>query len=114
MLQRVRVTIDATNTQQCVPCVSLSWFFFNNITIMSVDKKNHLDATFVLSFIYLLQVAQHVSGNHVPIIRSCRLRNVIATCWYCAVTMNYDARSTTYQITIMSVALCFMANFCRR
>ena len=36
---------------------------------------------FVL-FISLLIVAQHVSGNHVPIIRSWRLRNVIASCWY--------------------------------
>ena len=33
-------------------------------------------------FISLLIVAQHVSGNHVPIIRSWRLRNVIALCWY--------------------------------
>ena len=38
-------------------------------------------------FISLLIVAQHVSGNHVPIIRSWRLRDVIASCWYCAVTM---------------------------
>ena len=33
-------------------------------------------------FIYLLIVAQHVSGNHVPIIRSSRLRDIIALCWY--------------------------------
>ena len=33
-------------------------------------------------FISLLIVAQHVSGNHVPIIRSLRLRDVIASCWY--------------------------------
>ena len=31
---------------------------------------------------YFLLVAQHVSGNHVPIIRSCRLRDVIDLCWY--------------------------------
>ena len=37
--------------------------------------------TFVF-FIYLLIVAQHVSDNHVPIIRSWRLRDVIALCWY--------------------------------
>ena len=36
---------------------------------VSVDKKNQLDVTF-LFFIYFLLVAQHVSGNHVPIIRS--------------------------------------------
>ena len=30
----------------------------------------------------LLLVAQHVSGNHVPIIRSGRLRDFIAFCWY--------------------------------
>ena len=35
----------------------------------NVDKKNQLDVTFVL-FISLIIVAQHVSGNHVPIIRS--------------------------------------------
>jgi len=35
----------------------------------NVDKKNQLDITFVF-FISLLLVAQHVSGNHVPIIRS--------------------------------------------
>jgi hypothetical protein len=34
-----------------------------------VDKKHQLDVTFVF-FISLLIVAQHVSGNHVPIIRS--------------------------------------------
>jgi len=33
-------------------------------------------------FISLLIVAQHVSGNRVPIIRSWRLRDVIASCWY--------------------------------
>jgi len=32
--------------------------------------------------ISLLIVAQHVSGNHVSIIRSWRLRDVIASCWY--------------------------------
>ena len=37
--------------------------------LKSVDKKNQLDVTFVF-FISLLLVAQHVSGNHVPINRS--------------------------------------------
>jgi hypothetical protein len=32
--------------------------------------RNQLDVTYVLSFISLLQVPQHVSGNHVPIFRS--------------------------------------------
>ena len=32
--------------------------------------RNQLDVTYVLSFISLLQVALHVSGNHVPIFRS--------------------------------------------
>jgi len=50
--------------------------------------RNQLDVTFVLSFISPLQVAQHVSDNHVPIFRSWRLRSVIATCWYCAVTVS--------------------------
>ena len=39
----------------------------------------------MLSFISPLQVAQHVSGNRVPVFRSWRLRSVIATCWYCSV-----------------------------
>jgi hypothetical protein len=39
-----------------------------NIT-EDVDKKNQLDVTF-LFFISLLLVVLHVSGNHVPIIRS--------------------------------------------
>jgi hypothetical protein len=74
--------------------------------------------------ISLLIVSQHVSGNHVPIIRSWWLRDVTASCWYvpwlregCQVplagsasriqkvtsswfflsTLNYDARSTTHQ-----------------
>ena len=37
--------------------------------LISVDKKDQLDVTFCI-FISLLIVAQHVSGNHVPIIRS--------------------------------------------
>ena len=55
-------------------------YFGLNLNI-NVDKKNQLDVTFVL-FISLLIAAQHVSGNHVPIIRSWRLRDVIALCWY--------------------------------
>ena len=51
----------------------------------SVWIRNQLDVTFVLSFISVLQVAQHVSGNHLPMFRRWRLHNVIATCWYCAV-----------------------------
>jgi len=51
----------------------------------SVDKKPTRRHFFVLSFISPLQVAQHVSGKHVPIFRSWRLRSVIATCWFCAV-----------------------------
>ena len=47
----------------------------------SVDKKNKLDVTLVF-FISILIAAQHVSGNHVPIISSWRLRDVIVLCWY--------------------------------
>ena len=54
---------------------------FINYIWLSVDKKNQLDVTFVF-FISLLIIAQYVSGNHVPIIRSLRLRDVIALCWY--------------------------------
>jgi len=32
--------------------------------------RNQLDVTYMLSFISPLQVAQHVSGNHVAIFRS--------------------------------------------
>jgi len=48
---------------------------------LCVNKKNQLDVTFVF-FISLLLVAQHVSGNNVPIIRSWRLRDIVASCWY--------------------------------
>jgi hypothetical protein len=41
-----------------------------------------MDGFVAVFFISLLIVAQHVSGNHVPIIRSWRLRDVIASCWY--------------------------------
>jgi len=56
---------------------------YKHVNVMWI--RNQLDVTYVLSFISPLQVAQHVSGNHVPIFRSWRLRSVIATCWYCAV-----------------------------
>jgi len=48
--------------------------------------RNQLDVTFVLSFISPLQVAQHVSGNHVPIFMSLVLvlrrdcRRTVRTC----------------------------------
>ena len=57
---------------------------------------------FVLSFISPLQVAQHVSGNHVPIFRGWRLRSVIATCWCCSVAAGRLSRSpqwTHYLLT---------------
>ena len=69
-----------------------NWAFDINITCWSLTPvsgprdtnvmwiKNQLDVSFVF-FISLLIVAQHVSGNHVPIIRSWRLRDVIASCW---------------------------------
>ena len=56
-------------------------FLTAHVLCMSVDKKNQLDVAFVF-FISLLQVAQQVSDNHVPIIRIWRLRDVIASCWY--------------------------------
>ena len=45
-----------------------------------IRKINYMSLS--VFFISLLIVAQHVSGNHVPIIRSRRLRDVIALCWY--------------------------------
>ena len=53
-----------------------------------MDKKNQLDVTFVF-FISLLLVAQHVSGNHIPIIRSWRLRDAIVC--YIAGSASMDA-----------------------
>ena len=53
-------SLDNSLAQTFVNCKSL---------LISVDKKNQLDVTFVF-VISLLLVAQHVSGNHVPIIRS--------------------------------------------
>jgi hypothetical protein len=64
--------------------------------------RNQLDVTYVLSFISPLQAAQHVSGNHVPIFRSWRLRSVIATCWYCAVTMSGVIATCWYCAVTMS------------
>ena len=58
----------------------LSEIFCGPTSLSYVDKKNQLDVTFCI--LYLLILAQHVSGNHVPIIRSWRLRDVIASCWY--------------------------------
>ena len=48
-------------------CVSDVWLTVHR---NSVWIRNQLDVAFVLSFISLLQIAQHVSGNHVPIFRS--------------------------------------------
>ena len=77
-----------------------AWFGFNFTSFhagaeklySTVHKKNQLDVTFVFC-ISLLIVAQHVSGNHVPIIRSWRLRDVIASCWYFAVAAGRLSRS---------------------
>ena len=41
-----------------------------HISCCVVWIRNQLDVTFVLSLISRVQVAQHVSGNHVPIFRS--------------------------------------------
>ena len=64
-------------------CVTATFMAqYHRQTYLSVDKKNQLNVTLFVFFISLLIVAQHVSGNHVPIIRSWRLREVIASCWY--------------------------------
>ena len=47
-------------------------------------------------FISLLIVAQHVSGNHVPFIRSWRLRDVIASCWYVHGRTTFQPDLTTF------------------
>jgi len=74
-----------------------------------MDKKPNR-CYFVLSFISPLQVAQHVSGNHVPIFRIWRLRSVIATCWYCAVTMSGIFRYVYLCGSICSMFVWFMVN----
>ena len=71
--------------QYCVIQKCNQAFCDNSIACSAVWIRNQLHVTFVLSFISLLQVARHVSGNRVPIIRSRRLRNLIATCWFRAV-----------------------------
>ena len=49
-----------------VEWVEMCWD--HNKWLLSVDKKNQLDVTFCILSLQI--VAQHVSGNHVPIIRS--------------------------------------------
>jgi len=58
---------------------NVTWFQ-TAYNLVSIRKTNYM-SLFVF-FISLLIVAQHVSGNHVPIIRNWRLRDVIALCWY--------------------------------
>ena len=63
-----------------------SWQHHICLILATIDglcgfKKATTMSLFVF-FISLLIVAQNVSGNHVPIIRSWRLRDVIASCWY--------------------------------
>ena len=53
---------------QCFPLAAASSTVSTNN--LQVWIRNQLDATLVLSFIYPLQGAQHVSGNHLPIFRS--------------------------------------------
>ena len=67
------------NSPQLVPILSQMKPVHASPTIRfnSVDKKNQLDVTFCI--LSLLLVAQHVSGNHVSIIRSWRLRDIIAS-----------------------------------
>ena len=71
-----------------------------------VDKKNQLDVTFVF-FISLLIVAQHVSGNHVPIISSWRLRDVIALCWYVTWLHQLDVTFCILYFSSTSCSKCF-------
>ena len=55
--------------QPTMPYICIYIYIYIYIYNFSVDKENQLDFTFVF-FISLIIVAQHVSGNHVPIIRS--------------------------------------------
>jgi len=46
------------------------WYLLLAHNILLVWIRNQLYVTYVLSFISPLQVAQHVSGNQVPIFRN--------------------------------------------
>ena len=61
---------------------NLSLFKCMTIMLRPLAIYTHNLMSLFVFFISLLIVAQHVSGNHVPIIRSWRLRDVIALCWY--------------------------------
>jgi hypothetical protein len=56
-------------------------FYMQNTYNLSVDKKNQLDVTFCILY-FSSNSCSTCSGNHAPIIRSWRLRDVIASCWY--------------------------------
>ena len=51
-----------------------------SLSTVWIRETNYMSLS--VFFISLLIVAQHVSGNHVPIISSWQLRDVIASCWY--------------------------------
>jgi len=52
---------------------------FSELYKLLVWIRNQLDVTYMLSFISPLQVAQHVSGNHAPIFRSCATNSSMDT-----------------------------------
>ena len=68
----------------------------------SVWIRNQLDVTFVLSFISPLQVAQHVSGKHVPIFRSWRLRSVKSDVWLTVHRNSVWIRNQLYVTFVLS------------
>ena len=58
-------------------------------------------------FISLLIVSQHVSGKHVPIIRSWRLRDVIALYWYVPWLHQLDVTFCILYFSSNSCSTCF-------
>jgi len=58
-------------------------------------------------FILLLIVTQHVSGNHVPIIRRWRLRDVLALCWYVPWLQQLDVTFCNLYFSCNSSSTCF-------
>ena len=75
------ISLLDSSIPHCVSGDYLSLLVGRKENVLSVDKKNQLHVTSVF-FISLLPVTQYVSGNQVPIIRSWRLRDIIASCWY--------------------------------
>ena len=85
----ITIHLVFTYTTYTVECSVVHYLFSRHQYILIIlqkhteclDKENELHVSSCIC-ISLLIAAQHVSGNHVPFIRSWRLRDIIALCWY--------------------------------